>query len=150
MPRAAYQVLVFPFFINDDETIDYALFRRKDADYWQGIAGGGETGEAVLESAKRETYEESGIAPESKFIVLDSVASVPVTAFADHALWGKDTLVIPEYSFGVAASDKNLSLSAEHTEYIWMDYENAVTMLKWDSNKTCLWELHQRLSCGNS
>jgi dATP pyrophosphohydrolase len=53
-------VLVFPYYIGD-EGIEYAIFRRSDADWWQAISGAGEEGETVIESAKREACEEGGI-----------------------------------------------------------------------------------------
>ncbi|HFJ9286950.1 TPA: NUDIX pyrophosphatase, partial [Bacillus toyonensis] len=33
----------------------------------------------------------------------------------------------------------------EHFNYKWLCFEEAVTLLKWDSNKTALWELNKRL-----
>lgn len=41
--RAPYQVLVFPYH-KGDEGMEYAIFHRSDADWWQAIAGGGEVG----------------------------------------------------------------------------------------------------------
>ena len=56
--RAPYQVLVFPYY-KGDKGIEYAIFNRSDADYdyWQGIAGGGEDGETIIESVQRESWE---------------------------------------------------------------------------------------------
>lgn len=58
--------------------------------------------------------------------------------------------VIPEYSFGLEVNDQKLHLSKEHTAYKWATYEEAVSALKWDSNKTALWELHTRLNIINN
>jgi len=41
-----------------------------------------------------------------------------------------------------------LLLSHEHTEYKWVDYETAREMLKYDSNRTALWELNKRIKQG--
>ncbi|WP_207650683.1 hypothetical protein [Clostridium sp. DSM 8431] len=60
-------------------------------------------------------------------------------------MWGEDTFVIPKYSFGVLATDDVLKLSNEHTEYRWCSYDEAINLLEWDSNKTSLWELNERL-----
>ncbi|MGH0795854.1 NUDIX domain-containing protein, partial [Bacillus mycoides] len=68
--RAPYQVLIFPY-IKTDDSIQYAIFNRSDYGYWQGIAGGGEDGEAPIESAKREAFEEAGIIRECPYIKLD-------------------------------------------------------------------------------
>jgi len=60
--------------------------------------------------------------------------------------WGEDTLVIREHCFGVGVEDVNLRLSREHTEYRWVYYDEARSLLHWDSNKSALWEIDVRLS----
>lgn len=54
--------------------------------------------------------------------------------------------VIPEYSFGVDISQRDLVLSSEHTEVLWLHYHKAYEKMTYDSNKIALWELNQRLS----
>lgn len=124
MARAPFQVLVFPF-RRTEEDIEYAIFRRSDAGYWQGIAGGGEDEETPLEAAQREAEEEGGISAESRYIALDAVSEKPVEQVVGTLLWGKDVLVIPEYCFGVEVFDKQLVLSREHTEYRWGPFDTS-------------------------
>lgn len=143
--RAPYQILVFPYYKTDKGQIEYCIFKRKDLNVWQGIAGGGVKGESSLEAAERETFEEAEITSESKMFQLNSVASIPVEAISGF-IWGDDTLVIPEYSFAVEVSNKNVHLHDEHTKYKWVTYEEAMSKLKWDSNRTALWELNHRLT----
>ncbi len=145
MTRAPFQVLVLPY-RHIQDSILYAIFCREASTggYWQGIAGGGEVGETPLEAAKREAREEASVDPNSKFIALDTRAMIPRYYFSDRD-WDPDILVIPEYSFAVHVTDEELSCSEEHTEYCWLDYEQATELLHWDSNKTALWELNQRL-----
>lgn len=147
MARAPFQVLIFPFHFNDDGIVEYAVFRRPNSErgFWQGIAGGGEDSETHMEAAKRETWEEAGIPKDFRLVVLDSVASIPVLNVVGKFLWGDKVLIIPEYCFGVGAKEKQLNISKEHIEYKWVNYEEAVKMLKWDSNKNALWELNERL-----
>ncbi len=149
MSRAPFQVLVLPYRIASDNEILYAVFKRESSTggYWQGIAGGGEDGESPLEAAKRETHEEAGIDPGNEYIKLDSYATVPVANVCGFR-WGDDVLVIPEYCFGVKASEEQLQLSYEHTEYRWMRYHRAMEILHWDSNKCALWELNFRVRRG--
>lgn len=61
---------------------------------------------------------------------------------------GKECFVIPEYVFAVEVRNKSLRLSHEHIEYNWVTYENAWAMLKYDSNRTALWELNRRIELG--
>lgn len=58
--------------------------------------------------------------------------------------WPENTYVVPEYAFGFECVDE-IELSHEHTECVWLTYENAYKKLKWDSNRTALYELNRRL-----
>lgn len=146
MARAAYQVLVIPFWMESNEP-QYCVFRRSDMQIWQFIAGGGEREDAsVLASAKREAFEEAGIPMDAAWFRLDTCCSIPSGCFQNaEAMWGKACLVIPEYTFGVRLEGQSLALSREHTEYRWVDYESARVMLQYDSNRTALWELNKRI-----
>lgn len=144
MARAPFQVLVYPYRKVCDNGFEYALLKRSDAGYWQAIAGGRENNEIPLEAAKREAYEEAGIPTQSDFLQLDTVEPVPVTEFKDSYLWGENVYVIP-HSFGVLVKDSPIVLSREHTEYAWLTYEAAYRLVKYDGNKTALWELDKRL-----
>ncbi len=145
MARAPFQVLVYPYYKTHHNQFEYALLKRADAGYWQAIAGGGEDNETPLETARRETYEETRIPTDSDFLQLDTVEPIPVTGFRDSYLWGNDVYVIPQYCFGVLAKDRHILLSPEHTEYRWLAYEEAYNLVKYDGNKTALWELDKRL-----
>lgn len=145
MARAPFQVLVYPFRIIHQGDIEYALLKRADSGYWQAVAGGGEDKETPLEAARRETFEETGILQDSDFLLLQTIESVPVTEFRDGHLWGEDLYVIPQYYFGVLIRDGRIVLSQEHTEYAWLAYEAADKLLRYDGNKTALWELNRRL-----
>jgi dATP pyrophosphohydrolase len=110
--RAAFQVVVFPF-RREGQGFVYALFRRQDAGYWQGVAGGGEAGESPLEAARREAAEEAGVGDGAQFVVLDARATMPVVAVTGEFSWGPRVLVIPEYAFGVGVDSAELRLSDE-------------------------------------
>ena len=57
-------------------------------------------------------------------------------------------MVIPEYTFAVRIDTTILKLSQEHTEYEWVDYNTALKRLRYDSNKTALWELDSKIKLG--
>ena len=148
MPRAPLQVLVLPFRRHADAGIEYAVFRRADRvdDCWQGLAGGAETGETAEQAARREMREEAGIAADTPLIRLDAIASVPADHFEAHKLWGPGVYVVTERAFGVCVpQDCVITLSREHAAYRWLPYAEAAKLLTWDSNKTALWELNERL-----
>jgi len=135
---------VFPF-RRSPAGLEYALFSRADSECWQGIAGGGEDDETPLAAARREAYEEAGVPATARFVALQTRSSVPVTEFRGSALWGEDLFAIPEHCFGVEMPPGEIQISAEHRTYLWVDYETAQSLLKFDGNRTALWELNQRL-----
>jgi len=143
--RAPFQVLVLPYH-QEQSGVRYAVFRRKarTGGYWQFIAGGGDGRETPVRAARREAFEEAGISPRSKLIRLDASAMIPVEHV--HGFhWGRDVLVIPEFCFGIEMVDTEIRLSDEHAEFRWLPYTSALRQLRWDSNRTALWELDLRL-----
>ncbi|MFW9819648.1 MAG: NUDIX pyrophosphatase [Candidatus Thorarchaeota archaeon] len=141
--RAPFQVLVIPF----QWTITglkFAIFQRRDGNYWQFIAGGGEDNETPLQAARRETKEEIGVVAE-KFIPLDSMTTVPRIYFNNTKHWETDIYVIPEHCFAIEINKRKLYLSNEHIEFRWVKYQEAYDLIKWDSNRNALWELNERL-----
>lgn len=145
MARAPFNVLVYPYRKTENGEIEYALLKRADQGFWQGVAGGGEDQEKPLEAAMRETFEETGIPSTSEFLQLDTLDSVPVTEYRDSYLWGEEVYVIPQYCFGVAAQDAQIIISSEHTQFKWLTYKKAHKLIKYDGNRTALWELEKRL-----
>ena len=146
MSRAPFNVAVY-LYRRASGGGEYALLRRADAGFWQGVSGGGTEGETPLDAARRETFEETGLVPESPFIQLDTVEPLPVTLFQGDFGWPDDLYVIPQHWFGVQAPDgAELTLSHEHTAYRWCGYEEALRLLRYDGNRTALWELDRRLA----
>lgn len=143
--RAPFQILAIPYQITGGIPT-YCVFHRADCDQWQFIAGGGEDEETPLQAAMREIHEESGI-DANELTELKSMCYIPTDIFSKRHLynWAADTYVVPEYSFGVSVSG-SVKLSHEHTECVWLSYEEAREKLKWDSNRTALYELHCRLT----
>lgn len=143
--RAPFQILTFPF-IKEGEEYFYALFKRNDLEIWQAIAGGGEDDETPLEAMRREAYEEAMIDRNSPYIRLSAIAAIPAVNICGLK-WG-DNIMIPEISFGVELTSKEMQLSHEHSEYRWLSCKEAMALLKYDSNKSALWELDYRLRNG--
>lgn len=145
--RAPFQILAIPYRIKNG-TPFFCVFHRADIDQWQFIAGGGEDDETPIEAAQREIFEESGIQAD-KIIQLTSMCYIPTSIFPQHHLknWPSDTYVVPEYSFALECKDK-IIISNEHTECVWLPYDKSCAKLKWDSNRTALYELKCRLEEG--
>lgn len=142
--RAPFQILAIPYRMVEGRPL-YCVLHRSDADQWQFIAGGGEDDETPEQAAIREIREEGGVNAED-ILRLSSVCSIPVENFPkrEEYHWPEDTYVVPEYSFGFHCKG-DIRLSREHTDYLWLTYEEARRKLQWDSNRTALYELDRRL-----
>lgn len=147
MARAPYEVHIFLYRANKTGEREYAVFRRSDDGKWQGICGGGEDGETILESASREAYEEAGLPREIKLYRLDSTSHIPATEFKASEYWGKNVVVVPMYHFGGEYAGK-ITLSDEHTKYKWCSFSEASELIYWHDQKNALWELNERLERG--
>jgi len=147
MGRLPYQVLVL-LYLREESSVKYCVFERKDLQScFQFIAGGGEYGEKPMQTAIREVREESGIS-RAEFRQLTSMCYIPTNIFSEgqRKAWGTDTFVIPEYSFSAEVKSEYIELSEEHAEYKWVTYDEALGLLKWDGNKTALYELNCTLT----
>jgi len=150
MARAPFQCLIIPFIV-EDNIPKFAIFKRTDRQIWQFIAGGGEDKETPLEAAKRECYEEAKILSNTRFYKLDTISSIPSEIFCEEYRknWGKDCFVINEYTFAIRLEEDIIKISEEHSEYKWVTYDEAISLLKYDSNKTALTELRARIRENN-
>src|SRR6185312_7981720 len=150
MARTPRNVLVLPFRRGAWGGLEFAVFRRADeaGEVWQGVAGGVEDGETLLQAARRELAEETGLQPAPPcWLALDAQASVPATVFRDWRAWGPDTFVVREFAFGVDVGEAaRVSLSHEHAEHRWLGLEAAQRLVRYDSNRTALWELNERVA----
>lgn len=142
--RAPFQVLIIPFRANSTK-LEFAVLKRSSPEYWQFVSGGGEDDESPIQAATRETREEISIDANDRLIELTSMTTIPKNCFSSSNCWEKDILVVPEHSFAINVGKSQLSLSPEHTELHWLSYHEAYNQLKWDSNRTALWELRERL-----
>jgi dATP pyrophosphohydrolase len=147
--RIPKQVLIIPYRKIDDK-IEYCIFKRKDMNAWQWIAGGAEDFDKnILESAKREFWEETNIKDVS-LQQLEMTCKIPVVNVVKDFMWGEDVFYSEEYAFSANITDEKIELSNEHTEYKWVDYSEARSLLKYDSNKSALWELDTKLKRENN
>ncbi len=145
MARADFQVLVLPFFVENGR-IEFCILHRSDMDIWQFVSGGGEDDETLAETAKREAFEETGISHTNPYYKLDTLCSIPSGIFGEYAkAWGETCFVVTEYAFAVQVSSKDIAISHEHTQFEWLSYDKAYEKLKYDSNRTALWELNRRI-----
>lgn len=139
--RAPFNVIVFPY--RREPFLQFLLGKRADTPIWQAIAGGGEDQETPQQAALRELREETGL--ESKHLIeLDARTTVPRTHFAGHEAWHEHPYVITEFAFAAEVNGEPRR-SFEHEALQWCNYIEATGRLRYDSNRTALWELNLRL-----
>lgn len=143
--RAPMQALIIPFAVTADG-LRVGVMRRSDMDAWQFISGGAEDDETPEQAARRECLEEANLPPDAPLYALDSRASLPANIYRrDYARWGERCFVVPEYAFAIEADPAAIVLSDEHTAIEWLDEASAAARLTYDSNRTALWELAERI-----
>ena len=143
MARAPFQILVLPY--RRSAGLEVAVLHRADYDAWQFVSGGGEGDETPISAARREGREEAGIPETLPYLPLDAISMVPACWFSAWTTWPAEIFVVPEHSFAVDLGDQAIALSDEHLQVRWLHFDDAVALLKFDSNRVALWELHERL-----
>lgn len=129
---------------------EYAVFQRADLLVcWQGVCGGLEDDETLEQGARRELMEEAGITVEAPLHLLESTSYLPSGIFGEKTRkrWGNETILVPMYSFGMPY-DGEIKLSEEHADVKWLPYEDAHALVYFDTQKTSLYELNERLCRG--
>lgn len=121
-------------FYREEKQVYYLLLKRVRS-FWQSLTGGLEEGETLKEGLLRELEEETGFSN-----VKHVLEHVDFFQFRGGNLWQS------EYVFGIELAKKEQPrLSEEHEEFRWVDFETALEMLEWDTNKESLKKLHTLL-----
>lgn len=111
------------------------MARRAEGKYmggtWQLISGGLEPHETAWQAALREMQEETGLVP-SEFYRL----STATTFYRPD----NDSLNIAPMFCAIVPGDAAVTINAEHTEYVWVDVDEAASKLMWPSDLQALGE----------
>ncbi len=138
------QIIVFRKVNNSYE---FLLLKRipEKGGFWQAITGGLEDGESIERAIMREIKEESQITEIKRLI-----KKVDFHQFESQTHKEPKGIWLSEFVFG-AEVDKNTEVNIsnniykEHTEFKWCTFEEALELLKWDSNKESLEKLNNIL-----
>lgn len=123
----------------NNDKIEYLIIKRseKDGGFWQGVTGTLEEGEKLKECLIREIKEELGIVNINK-----------ISEIEETIQWAKKTgFMITEYVFSVELDRNiNVTLSEEHNDYKWCDFNEAYQWLGKDNNKNTLKMINEKLT----
>ena len=118
----------------------YLMLKRSPGKYyehfWQGVAGKIEKGETAVQTVVRELKEETGKEP-FKIFVADHIASFYNAKY-------NQIFMVP--IFGIEVESPEVQLSAEHSEYKWVPFEEALNLLTWKGQKEGLKSVHDEVT----
>lgn len=112
------------------DKIEFLIIKRKDDDtyggVWQMVTGGIINGEKAYEAAVREVKEETGCDAEKLWIV------PKVNSFYSP---DEDRIIsIPVFLIRVKPN-QDIKLSSEHTEFMWVNSEDAKRYFIWEGQR---------------
>lgn len=145
--REPIQVLIYPVKLVGDNW-QYLLLRRppNGGGFWQGVTGGVEKGESLIEAAKRELFEETGFVP-SLIENLNKSYSFRLSDRYKH-LYADGVQVIVEHVFVAYVDSKQEPVldPREHNAWRWCSFKEALELLKWPNNIDALKRCHNFLN----
>jgi bis(5'-nucleosidyl)-tetraphosphatase len=116
------------FFNDDNENLFLLLqYNKKGESYWGLPKGHVENNEDLIDTAIRETKEETGldIKPMNGFMTTTNYK------FREN----EEIINKTAYFFLGESYTKNVNLSNEHVDFIWLNYDDAVNKLTYDNDK---------------
>jgi len=128
---------IITYTTDNNETILYLLLRY-GAGHWDLPKGKIESGETKQEAALRELMEETGLTAELDNDFEETIGYI----FTDY---DKQLAQKTAYFFIGRATNKNVKLSDEHTDYKWLPYKDALEQLTYDNAKTLLKKAHKHI-----
>lgn len=138
-PTAAQVEIIVYKIVNKEHLFLLAKRIPEKGGFWQPITGGVNKNESLISAAKRELFEETQIKDYLNF--LNDVYYFEFN-FGD--------VLLKEYVFGVEVGrDVDAALSHEHSEKKWCALNEALQLLKYDTNKEAFKKLHSRLMAKN-
>jgi dATP pyrophosphohydrolase len=138
--RIPIQVAVYCYRRGNNGIIQWLMLKRatNTNPCWQGVTGAPFEGEALIDAAGRELFEETGLRPLS--LVQSSYSyTYTIPAYNRHK-FAYDAKTITEYVFvaQINAAHEDVVLTEEHVEYCWVGFDEAQRLLSWQENKKSL------------
>jgi dihydroneopterin triphosphate diphosphatase len=132
------QVVIFT---QRDGVREYLLLKRLEAydGFWQPVTGSLEEGETHTQAAVREVAEETGIVIGEEFLINLGIVNTFEIAERWRRYYDPRVTHNEEICFAVRIEASDVRLDPkEHDAFVWVNYQSALRMLYWDSNKRVL------------
>ena len=125
-------------FRNDSSKNEFLLLNYPQG-HWDFVKGKVEKNETPHETAKRETREETGIA---NIEFIDGFAESVEYDFR----FKKENIHKKVIFFLAKTDEKNIKLSHEHNDYLWLEYNDALKKTTFENAKNVLSKANEFLS----
>jgi 8-oxo-dGTP pyrophosphatase MutT (NUDIX family) len=121
----------FILYCADQGRIKYLLLRHRNGGHWSFPKGHIEAGESEIQAARRETLEETGIS---------QIEQVPGFREVISYRFRRGCLpVLKENTYFLAKVPySNATISSEHTESLWLTYDEAREKISYDDMRSVL------------
>jgi len=133
-PRSV-QVVIFT---EQEDIREYLLLKRIDSHggFWQSVTGSLEKGETHTQTAVREVSEETGIVCREDELIDIGIINTFEIAPQWRSRYAPGVTHNEEKCFALRVTKSVVILDTkEHQEYLWADYERAIELLYWNSNR---------------
>jgi len=125
-------------FRNDSDKNEFLLLNYPQG-HWDFVKGKIEQNETSHETALRETKEETGI---TNFEFVDGFEESVEYDFR----FKKENIHLKVIFFLAITNEKNIKLSHDHNDYLWLEYNNALKKTTFENAKNVLTKANEFLS----
>ena len=148
--RRPEKIIIYLYRRPQKGEIEFLLLQRAPASrsgtIWQTVVGGAKWGEQLIEAARREVYEETGLTRLQGITAIGYAFSFDFDRFPEHSDYAPDVNEISNTVFAAeVASAKPVAVSAEHVDYGWFSYQEALTKIHWPEEREALVRLYPML-----
>ncbi len=123
-------------FVNNE--LEFLLLKRsseeKYPNIWQMVTGSIDPNEKAFETALREIKEETGLTP-TKFWVAPQVNSF-------YSAERDEVCMVPVFA-ALVETEAEVIISSEHSEYKWLNKDEAKKLLAWKGQRTAVDTIHE-------
>ena len=133
----------FVLFRTTSQNRQYLLLRHRHGGHWAFPKGRLEPGEDELEAAVREIFEETCI---------DQLSPIPgFRGTSSYQLRRNGQPIAKTVAYYLAeTTESDVALSAEHTAFQWLGFEDALAVLTYDESRRVLCEANRLLACSSA
>ena len=131
--------------------LEYLLLQRshsKAGHIWQTVVGAAKWGEELVETARREVYEETGLTRLRGITAIGYAFSFPFQLAPEQkSYYAPDVQYIHNIVFAAEVMGiQRITLSDEHIAHGWFSFEEAMEKIYWTQDREALARLHPMIS----